>query len=163
MADARSNGVFIFAVLLMAALALQLAGVGGLGTERYSQLAALMLVGAGALSYFTVAGAEVFGIANGNRAIAYAGIALAFALVFTVLLVNSPAGVLATISMAVVVACAAPLIGLFVRSWTAGGPGTMGSGKGSGGTGGSDAGSGFGQPISVSGVANTEEGKKADS
>jgi hypothetical protein len=154
MAESKGEGIFIFAVLLITAMALQVAGVGGLGTDRFSQYVVPMLVGAGALAYFIVKSAGSFGIESSQKALGYAGLALAFAMIFTALLVHVTTGVLTTMSTALIIACGAPLVALFVRSGAI--TGRLGGAKGvSGGK--PDTVQAFGSPIAVSGVADASK------
>jgi len=116
MAEKKSDGVFIFAVLVVATLMLQLTGFGGLGSGMYSSFVFSLLMGVGAVTYFAVKGAGGFGVLERERALLYAGIALAGSLAFSFLLLNSAPAVFSSIAVGIAIACAAPLIGLAVRA-----------------------------------------------
>ena len=110
-----SDGMFVFAVLVLAAAAALFSGLGGLGSEAYASFAPLMLIAAGGVSYFIVKSADGFGIAKAGSAVAYAGLALAVALLYSSLLLGSTGAIFGSVAAAVAIACAAPLVALAVR------------------------------------------------
>jgi hypothetical protein len=112
----RNDGIFVFAVLALAAAGASVAQLGGLGTPAYSMAAFLLMLGAGAVCYFLVKDAGAFGVKDEENALAYVGFALAAAFAFSGLLLGSATVLLQTISAAIAIACAAPLIALAVRS-----------------------------------------------
>jgi len=116
----RSDGIFVFVVLALAAFAAEMAGLGGMGTQAYSPFSPLLMLGTGAMCYFVVKDAGAFGVKDDESAFAYAGVALAAAAVFSALLLGSTAAVLGTAAALVAIACAAVLVALIVRARAAG-------------------------------------------
>ncbi|MFA6035548.1 MAG: hypothetical protein WC759_01165 [Candidatus Micrarchaeia archaeon] len=115
----RSDGIFVFAVLALAAAGASIVQLGGIGTPIYSEFALLLMLGAGGLCYFVAKDAGAFGVKDEERALAYVGIALAGAFAFSGILLGSATVLLQTIAAVIVIACAGPLIALAVRSRSA--------------------------------------------
>jgi len=111
----KGDGVFITAVVLLVAVMLFTLGFGGLGSAAYSPFAILLLVSAGGATYFALRGAGEFSVKEGESALLMAGLALMTALSFIIVFARSYP-VLSSIAAAAVIACAAPIIGLAVRS-----------------------------------------------
>lgn len=114
-AEPRGDGVFVTGVVLLVAVMLFALGFAGLGGADYGPFAIVLMVSAGGASYFALRGAGEFGMKQGEGVLLAAGIALAGALAFAVLFVRGYP-VLSSIAAAVALACAAPIVGLVVRS-----------------------------------------------
>ncbi|MDO8339421.1 MAG: hypothetical protein Q7T16_02075 [Candidatus Burarchaeum sp.] len=111
----KGDGVFITAVVLLVAAMLFTLGFGGLGSAAYSPFAILLLVGAGGATYFVLKDAGEFGVKGSESALLMASLALMAAFSFIIVFARSYP-VLSSIAAAVVIACAAPIIGLAVRN-----------------------------------------------
>ena|SRR3989338_1512068 len=112
----HGDGVFITAVVLLVAVMLFVMGFAGLGSPGYSPFAILLLLGAGGATYFALRGAGEFGMKEAGSTLFIAGLALVGAFAFMLVFARGP--LLSSIAAAVVIVCAAPIIGLAVRSRT---------------------------------------------
>ncbi|RLG20267.1 hypothetical protein DRN67_00375 [Candidatus Micrarchaeota archaeon] len=114
-AERKGDGIFIAALLAIVVMGLAVFNFGGIGSKPYSQLSLAMLVAAGGVSYFALRGSEAYGMKPSEGALLSAGVALAGAVIFSVLVLRTTA-VLSTLAGALVIACAVPLISILVRT-----------------------------------------------